>query len=128
MQINDLRWPSLREAARRFLRTEGCNMRVPKEHETDAHDIIQLISDYIPERLDLPIVSIGILSSEGLFQIGGLEPGIGTCWVPEATWSDFEQQVIELLQAGYPGCVGCGGPGAEGEWNEVLRRKKMSEI
>ena len=103
-------------------------MRVPKEHETDAHDIIQLISDYIPERLDLPIVSIGILSSEGLFQIGGLEPGIGTCWVPEATWSDFEQQVIELLQAGYPGCVGCGGPGAEGEWNEVLRRKKMSEI
>ena len=85
MQINDLRWPSLREAARRFLRTEGCNMRVPKEHETDAHNIIQLISDYIPERLDLPIVSIGILSSEGLFQIGGLEPGIGTCWAVSYT-------------------------------------------
>jgi hypothetical protein len=128
VQINDLRWPSLREAARRFLRTEGCNILVPKEHETDAHKIIQLISDYIPERLELPLVKIGILSSEGLFQIGGLEPDIAICWVPEATWSDFEEQVIELLQAGYPGCVGCGGPGAEGEWNEVLRRKKMSEI
>ena len=35
---------------------------------------------------------------------------------------DFSKQVVDLLEAGYPGCVGCGGPGAEGDWNEEVRR------
>ena len=125
VQITDPRWPSLREAARRFLRTEGCNLQVSPENIKEANEIVQAIADHIPARLNLPVISVGLLSSEGLFQIGAHEPEIDICCVPDATWTDFKSQVIELLEAGYPGCIGCGGPGSEGVWNESARRQEM---
>ena len=125
MDITDVRWPSLREAARRFLREDGCRLSVPQEYESRAWDLVQKISDKVPAKLDLPEVIIGELRVVGLAQIGGIKPEIEVCWVPEAKFSDFEEQVLDLLEAGYPGCIGCGGPGSEGEWNEVLRRAEI---
>jgi len=125
--INDSRWPSLREAARRFLREENCPLSVPIEHEDDAWNLVQLISDYIPEKLTLPNVIIGKLGGGEYFQMGDKEPPEHVCWVPNATWNDFKTQVVELLEAGYPGCVGCGGPGSEGVWNEALRRLEIAK-
>ena len=125
MDITDVRWPSLREAARRFLREEGCTLSVPQEYEDRAWDLVQKISDNVPSKLDLPEVIIGDLSVVGLAQIGGMRPEIEVCWVPDSNFSDFEEQVLDLLEAGYPGCIGCGGPGSEGEWNEALRRAEM---
>ena len=88
-------------------------------------DLVQKISDKVPAKLDLPEVIIGELCVVGLAQIGGIKPEIEVCWVPESNFSDFEEQVLDLLEAGYPGCIGCGGPGSEGEWNEVLRRAEI---
>ena len=31
----------------------------------------------------------------------------------------------ELLEAGYPGCIGCGGPNSELPWNEVKNRANL---
>ena len=122
MDMSDPRWPSLREAARRFLREDGCTLSVPKGLEKDAWAIVQMIADHVPSKLDLPKVVNGELAIVGLAQIGGLEPTLDICWVPNCGWSEFSEQVLDLLKAGYPGCIGCGGPGAEEEWNEEVRR------
>jgi hypothetical protein len=122
MDMSDPRWPSLREAARRFLREDGCTLSVPVGLEKDAWEIVQMIADHVPSKLELPKVVNGELAIVGIAQIGGLEPPLEICWVPNCGWSEFSEQVLELLEAGYPGCIGCGGPGAEEEWNEEVRR------
>ncbi len=126
MEMSDVRWPSLREAARRILKQEGCILRVPQGNLHEAHSLTLAIGDKIPERIKLPTIEIGDLSCDGLFQIGGPEPELSICWVPNANWEDFHEQVMELLEAGYPGCVGCAGPGAEGAWDEASRRREFS--
>jgi|TARA_B100001741_G_scaffold233292_1_gene194392 hypothetical protein len=125
--MSDPRWPSLREAARRFLRIDGCTLSVPEGLEKDAWDIVQMIADNVPSKLDLPKVVNGELAIVGLAQIGGIEPPLDICWVPNCGWSEFAEQVLDLLEAGYPGCIGCGGPGAEEEWNEEIRRGQFLE-
>ena len=125
VEMSDPQWPSLREAARRFLKVEGCELSVPKDFAKQAWDLVQSISDNIPSRLSLPNVIEGDFMVEGLFQLGGEVPSLEICWVPDCSWDDFSEQVMELLEAGYPGCVGCAGPGAEGEWNEAARRRQF---
>ena len=125
VEMSDPQWPSLREAARRFLKAEGCELSVPKDFAKQAWDLVQSISDNIPSRLSLPNVIEGDFMAEGLFQLGGEEPSLEICWIPDCSWHDFSEQVLELLEAGYPGCVGCAGPGAEGEWNEAVRRRQF---
>ena len=124
--MGDERWQSLREAARRFLKAEGCALQVSRENLVNAHKIVQAIADNIPSRINLPTISEGELGVAGLFQIGGDEPALQTCWVPDGTFEEFAEQVLDLLEAGYPGCVGCAGPGAEGVWNERSRRANFS--
>ena len=99
---------------------------MPQEYENRAWDLVQKISDNVPSKLDLPKVIIGELRVVGLAQIGGVSPDIDICWVPNSNFSDFEGQVLDLLEAGYPGCIGCGGPGSEGDWNEPLRRAEIN--
>tara|TARA_B100001564_G_scaffold300850_1_gene267961 strand:- start:793 stop:1170 length:378 start_codon:yes stop_codon:yes gene_type:complete len=125
--MSDPRWPSLREAARRFLRIDGCTLSVPEGLEKNAWDIVQMIADNVPSKLDLPKVVNGELAIVGFAQIGGIEPPLDICWVPNCGWSEFAEQVLDLLEAGYPGCIGCGGPGAEEEWNEEIRRGQFLE-
>ena len=125
MDMTDPRWPSLREAARRFLREEWCTLSVPKQNISQAWDLVQAISDHVPERILLPEVVEGELAVVDLAKLGGTEPELNICWVPDCQWNDFYIQAIDLLEAGYPGCVGCGGPGAEGEWDEAARRSQF---
>jgi len=127
VDMSDPRWPSLREAARRFLRIDGCTLSVPEGLEKNAWDIVQMIADNVPSKLDLPKVVNGELAIVGFAQIGGIEPPLDICWVPNCGWSEFAEQVLDLLEAGYPGCIGCGGPGAEEEWNEEIRRGQFLE-
>ena len=127
VDITDVRWPSLREAARRFLREDGCTLSVPEHLIEEAWQIVQKISDHVPEKLNLPSVVTGDLRVIGLAQIGGKEPTEDICWVPNSNWDEFSAQVLDLLSAGYPGCVGCGGPGAEGVWNELARREEIQQ-
>ena len=128
MDMDDLRWPSLREAARRFLRSEKIVIAVPAYDRFTAMGLVQSIADNIPERLSLPAITDGLHAVKGLFQLGGQEPNLETCWVPgDHLWNDFVANCVELLEAGYPGCEGCAGPGADEEWNEAARRVKFSK-
>ena len=99
VDMNDPRWPSLREAARRFLREDGCTLSVPEGLEKDAWEIVQLIADHVPSKIDLPNVVTGELAVIGLAQIGGREPPIEVCWVPDCGWEEFSEQILDLLEA-----------------------------
>ena len=128
VDMSDTRWASLREASRRFLKEEGVILEVPAEDKTAALHLVQSIADYIPSRLALPNIiqhDSKFQTVQGLFQLGGPEPNVETCWIPGEVWNDFLESCLDLLEAGYPGCVGCGGPGAEGPWNEESRRRSF---
>ncbi len=130
---------SFAEAARRLLRTEGCVLEVPSNYASDANVLALLISDSLPSLIREPQVVSGtdwhyvcIKSGDNLLaRLAGPKPSADTCWVPDTgegeagIWLRWQRGVRDLLEAGYPGCVGCGGPGSEGEWDEVAARKHM---
>ena len=69
VEMNDPRWQSLREAARRLLREDNCTLVVPSENIESAWEVVQLISDYVPSKLGLPKVIEGELSVIGLAKL-----------------------------------------------------------
>ena len=134
---------SLAEAARRLLRTDGCTLAVPDRLRPEAERIALAISDALPSLLREPQVisdadesnswtRIRISTGEVLLaQIGGDEPGYDVCWVPESNdldflWVRFTRLVTSLIEAGYPGCVDCGGAEAAEPWDEQSRRASFS--
>ena len=125
--------PSIAEAARRILRTEDTTLIVPEYLLTEAEQLRLAISDGIPKLIREPSVIIGKgnqIEVVGLSQFGGLEPSLSICWIPTDsnslldTWSSWIIQIHDLMSAGYPGCVGCGGPGSEGVWDESASRAR----
>jgi hypothetical protein len=134
---------SLAEAARRLLRTDGCTLEVPARMRPEAERLALAISDALPSLLCEPVVlsdtesatpwtCICIRADEGLLaRLGGDEPGLEACWVPDASdldflWVRFTRLVNSLLEAGYPACEGCAGPEADAPWDERARREAFS--
>jgi hypothetical protein len=121
------------EAARRLLRTENTTLIVPESFFEAAQQLSLEISDGIPKLIREPTVTIGGNSSveiSGLAYFGSVEPDVTICWVPtsqlsiEKVWQKWVAQIHDLMSAGYPGCVGCGGPGSEGVWDELASRAR----
>ena len=121
------------EAARRLLRTEGTSLVVPNSLFDAALKLSLDISDGIPKMIREPSVTMGSemqIEIVGLAQIGGAEPNQSICWIPgprnilQNLWADWVTQIHDLMTAGYPGCVGCGGPGSEGVWDELASRAR----
>ena len=129
----DAMTPCIAEAARRLLRTEDTSLIVPETLMNEAIELCLSISDGIPKLIREPTVSMGPENQivvEGLAQLGGDEPPLSICWIStgsselESLWVRWTQQISDLIAAGYPGCVGCGGPGSEGKWNETASRAR----
>ena len=71
---------------------------------------------------------IGSHLTEKLVQLGGSEPEEFICWVPgdlNNLWIEFEKYAKALAEAGYPGCLNCGGRDAGEVWDEKSRRLEM---
>lgn len=126
--------PSIAEAARRLLRTEGNSLIVPENLLEAANKLSLEISDGIPKLIREPMIRIGPqtqITVPNQCQFGGEEPGPEICWIPitpeslEDLWSIWVTQIRDLMAAGYPGCTGCGGPGSEGVWPEMASRARM---
>ena len=115
---------SLREAAWRFLRSEGGVLYLNRSISDGAIELMLKI-DHVPSKISLPELSyiesqeIILECSGNNFNIGGEEKSEEYCWVKShksvtgEPWGDFVNMVLELAVAGYPGCIGCGGPGSE---------------
>ena len=121
------------EAARRLLRSEDTSLVVPASLFDAASKLSLDISDGIPKMIREPKVTIGqddLVIITGLVQIGGDEPNASICWIPnpekslQNLWEKWVVQIHDLMVAGYPGCVGCGGPGSEGVWDELASRAR----
>tara|TARA_S200000501_G_scaffold101508_1_gene94988 strand:+ start:1597 stop:1998 length:402 start_codon:yes stop_codon:yes gene_type:complete len=125
---------SLREAARRLLRSEGGVLYLNKNISESASKLMLQISDNVPSKITFPkftyIESQEIIldSSGNSFIIGEKEKTEEFCWVKSnksesgEPWADFSKMVLELAVAGYPGCIGCGGPGSDEIWDEASSR------
>ena len=139
MRIDDPMWPAVREAARRILRDEGLSLHLPMEFENQADELILAMADAQPSKLEFPQIETHELDSVDVYgpedtslarhsiRLGVSEPSPDTCWIPlEATiaWGHVLSACHELLVAGYPGCVGCGGPNSEDPWDEHQSRQK----
>ena len=125
---------SLREAARRLLRSEGGILYLNRSIKDDAIKMMLKISDIVPSKVSFPELSyiesqeILLECSGNNFYIGEEEKSEEYCWVKShksetgESWDDFRKMVLELAIAGYPGCIGCGGPGSEEIWDESNSR------
>ena len=126
MSANDCT-KSLRELARRILRSRGVIISHPSEVEVPSELSLE-ISDLAPSlhfgleskvHSDTEIV-VSLIGEDG-GSIGMKEPNISQVWIPmenNVGFSELIEQVLKLAAAGYPGCVGCGGPDAEEMWDE----------
>ena len=76
-------------------------------------------------------IAISLNEPEGelygeLVVIGLEEPSENVCWIEtpvEKGWKWLLEACEQLLLAGYPGCLGCGGANSEMLWNEKSFRE-----
>ena len=123
---------SIRELARRILRSRGVIIQSPKYIDIDESLSLK-ISDLAPslyfgveikyhQNENIVITNIG----EAGGQIGISQPSENEVWIPLDLQTGFNRlslEIIRLAAAGYPGCVGCGGEDAESPWEETKVRQ-----
>lgn len=140
MRITDPQWPALREASRRILRLEQIRINIPKQFHSATNELILELGERQPSRLTFPIiyesetVSVEmIIEEEGLadtiIQISHDEPELDVIWIrgDGDLWLEILNSCKDLSSAGYPGCVGCGGPNSEQKWDEFGHRNSTNK-
>jgi len=140
MRITDPQWPALREASRRILRLQQIRIQLPHKFHSITKNIIVRLGEKQPSRITFPIlsecedISIEMVKEEEEFagtivQVSQYEPDLETVWIKgdNDLWLDILNACEELLSAGYPGCIGCGGPNSEQKWDELEHRKIVDE-
>ena len=142
MRITDPAWPAVQEASRMILSEGATSIMAPEEFHDKLHALVLKMGDTMPSRLQFPMVvdadgDVIILNGDSaqgaeLMLYCGSEKLVNhpsTLWIPYAASEFMElllQSMDDLLEAGYPGCLGCGGPGAEEEWDESASRRRMN--
>ena len=137
MEMNHPLWPVVRETSRRILRNEEILISGPIQFQQLVINLGSKISDSIPERLKFPVFVESEKQTIDIFKnsikpcnliatIGTVEVKLEACWV-YCEVSFGLQSVIEscyqLLEAGYPGCLGCEGTSQDERWDEKNFRK-----
>ena len=132
MQMIHPLWPVVRESARRVVRSDEIAIVGSKKFSSSIIQLTNLISEKIPERSTFPIHIIQEIDEVLIYQgnvddenlivyIGNEEPAENVCWIEMEIVEAFSAVIdssIQLLNAGYPGCVGCDGSMSEERWNE----------
>ncbi len=128
---------SIRESARRLLRCTVGKINVPNEYVDECYNLVLNVSDLQPSLVIDPVINP--VQKNSLFefyendlkiiQLSGLEPNdLNICWVPgtlREIWTEFCRYAKALAEAGYPGCLNCGGSDAQEDWDEKSRRLEM---
>ena len=136
MRPDDVRWPAVREAARRLLRTTSVAFEVLEVDLETAHRLVSAISDTNPGRMELPVVypstSVCIRDTEEDLRLVTWEHTtdhrsllFSSEGRHSVSFQDVAAMAHSLLEAGYPGCLGCGGPGLEDPWDEEAWRRRQ---
>ena len=137
MRLSDPRWPAVRELARILLRTDELTVQGPHWLEASIQQLSLRLADVQPARRTFPAFALGkndaitLVTPAPSVMVGRCsldEPGAETVWLPMApidAWAAISKITDDLLAAGYPGCLGCGGPHTEGDWDEISSRLNM---
>ena len=141
MRIDEPLWPVVRETARQILRVENLVLAFPDRCVKDFEKLLLDMSDFQPAKVTFPSYIIHSTEDVKIHQnsanssdeslvayIGLTEPDINVRWVImiiDEGWGEILIACRELLEAGYPGCIGCGGPNSELPWNEVKNRANL---
>ena len=128
----DLCTRSVRELARRILRSRGVIFSLPSHIERDENLGIK-ISDLSPSLyfgIEFKTHDLDNITVTNIGECGGMigidAPADSEVWVPLGLQIGFDiliEEVIALASAGYPACAGCGGSDAETTWNELAIRE-----
>ena len=125
---------ALWEISRRALKSENLKFKIDEALDINIQTLSDTISDKAPsiiiEILAIPSQTknqILIYNNEKIIGLISLnEPmELEYIWLaknPKEFWPDFINKISNLVEAGYPGCVGCGGPGSEEVWDEKINR------
>mgnify|MGYP000005787036 FL=1 len=127
---------SLRELARRLLRSRGVIVRLPLNFQLEDSDLAVRIGDVAPSiyfgveftRGTTGRIEIELMGEEGGLLSSEIPDDELRVWVPgdmNANWTSLIEHVLVLAEAGYPGCVGCAGPEAEIDWDEAAARRAL---
>jgi hypothetical protein len=128
---------ALREWARRFLRTSTINTISPEMISERILELHHLFNDKVPSQYSTIMVDnhtldvILLYSNNQLIgQIGGNPPnGFDAVYIPSMDindhWNIAESIAFDLIAAGYPGCLGCGGSDATEPWDELASRTRI---
>ncbi len=133
----DGRQNSVRELARRFLRSRGVIVRHPSEWNEANEDFSVKLSDIAPavylgiefKQTDKKEIRIDLIGEKGGILSKNLPESIEIVWIYDydgEAWKLLRNEIFELAKAGYPGCLSCGGDVEDGVWNEELARQKMN--
>ena len=137
MRITDPRWPAVREAARRLLREDNLTVCGPSWIKERVHHLAVTMGDCLPSKVTFPefklneggaVVFCESTGMQTVVHCGLDEPHTDVVWIPlnvHEAWSCVEATALDLLDAGYPGCVGCAGAEAEQPWDEAASRKRI---
>ncbi len=64
-------------------------------------------------------------------RVGSIPPSYDVVYIPtesiESMLAKIDESIQKLIQAGYPGCVGCGGKDALEPWDEHASRVRLSQ-
>ena len=138
--MNHPLWPVVREAARRIVRLENLTIYADEKFEDSINQLSSKISDYIPQRTNFPKHVLSKKDTIQIYQktdsinkiiieISMNEPDIDICWVQmteEAGFTAIIESCLQLLEAGYPGCIGCDDSNQEERWNERKFRDSLA--
>ena len=109
----------------------------------EFHELVLFMADMQPSRTVFPgayickenyiRLALNVPEEElegAVVQIGLKEPEVGVCWIKSEArkgWDLLVESTQELLKAGYPGCLGCGGPNSETPWDEYKSRTRIAQ-
>mgnify|MGYP001269157371 FL=1 len=125
---------AMREWSRRFLRNSEILTKSTKDLSDKILNLHYYFNDKAPSQysqIQQEIInedSIYLYTNNKLIgQVGGeISREMTSVYIPaddvSVEWNHLERIILELIDAGYPGCVGCGGPDADEEWDENKNR------
>ena len=131
---------ALREWARRFLRIDSIRTLAPSNISEQIVELHNHYNDRVPsqysilETNDCSDFQISLFNDDILIgQIGGSMPNDSqVVFIPskdiQSSWNSLQNIASELIEAGYPGCLGCGGSDASEPWDEVQSRMRISNV
>ena len=139
--MNHPLWPVVREAARRIVRLENLEIYAPNEFRESINELSSKISDHIPQRANFPKHVAGKENNIKIYdyckkvpkliiEVGLAEPEMDVCWVKmtsEVGFTAIIDSCLQLLEAGYPGCIGCDDSIQEGRWDEKKFRNSLQQ-